>query len=518
MFFALMKSQPAKLVAMLVVAAALSVALYLRLPSLAERPMHCDEANHTIKAGILLEQGEYVYDPADFHGPTIYYAALPVIRLSGARTLAETNEFMFRIVPVVFGVALVIALLLILDGLGPWAVAVAAVLTAVSPAMVFYSRYYIQEVPFVFFTFGVIASGWRYARSPSLGWAIAAGVFIGLMQATKETSVLAYAAMAAGLLAAIPWRSRPINAAVKPAHGAAALAIAILVAAFFLTGHFTHPAALADAFHTYFSYMNRADGAGLHDHPWHYYLQTLLYSRLGPGVWWSEALIVVLAVVGVVAAAVKKEFAGASMRFVRFIAVYTVVLTVLYALIPYKTPWCLLGFLHGMILMAGVGVVVIVRGLRWRPLQALAVVGLGLGVWHLATQANLANGRYSADTRNPYVYAHTSSDFLRLADRLEQLAEVAPQGHDILIKVMTPDYWPLPWYARKFNRVGYWNEPPADPDADVIVTSVEVETRLPQEFREKYQAEHYGIRPEVPISVLIKKDLWRLFIERQSHA
>ena len=37
---------------------------------------------------------------------------------------------------------------------------------------------------------------------------------------------------------------------------------------------------------------------------------------------------------------------------------------VVYSAIPYKTPWCLLGFLHGMILLAGVGAVVLVRSAR----------------------------------------------------------------------------------------------------------------------------------------------------------
>ena len=480
--------------------------------------MHCDEANHTIKAGILLESGRYEYDPSDFHGPTIYYFAMPVAWLTGATSLADTSETTFRIVTVAFGVALIGALLLIADGLGMWPVAVAALLTAVSTAMVFYSRYYIQEIVLVFFTFTAIGSVWRYSRSPRLGWLIAAGVSIGMMQATKETSVLAYAAMAAGFAAVGLSRERngaPLLAGVKAWQIVAAAIAAVVVCSVFITGFFTHPRGLADTVLTYFSYFKRADGAGLHDHPWYYYLHTLLYLKLGPGPWWSEGLIVGLAAIGIGAAAMKRPIPGANAALVRFLAVYTVVLTALYAFIPYKTPWCMLGFLHGMILMAGVGAVVLLQALKWRPLQAAAVIAIGFGVFQLTEQTKLANGRFKADTRNPYVYAHTSSDFLNLARRFEDIAAVSPEGYDTLVKVMTPDYWPLPWYLRKFSRVGYWNEPTADSDATVIVTSVELEPQVKALLKEQYQVEHYGLRPEVLITVFIREDLWQSFIATQ---
>jgi len=508
-----------RLLAPSIVLLAIAIALFFRWPHLSDRPMHGDEANHAVKAGILLESGQYQYDPSDFHGPTIYYFALPVAWLTGASTLADTSETTFRIVTVAFGVALVAALLLIADGLGPWPVAVAAILTAVSPAMVFYSRYYIQEIVLVFFTFAVIASVWRYSRSPRLGWLLLAGICIGVMQATKETSVLAYAAMIAGLAALALTRSRdsrtPFFASVKAWHIAAAAIAALAVCSIFITGFFTNPRALPDVALTYLSYFKRADGAGLHDHPWYYYLHTLLYAKLGPGPWWSEALIVILAAIGITAAAVKESIPGANIQFVRFLAVYTVVLTALYSLIPYKTPWCMLGFLHGMILMAGIGTIVLLQALKWRPLQAAAIAALALGLLQLAGQTRLANGRYQADTRNPYVYAHTSTDLLRLANRFEQLAAVSPQRHNTLIKVMTPDYWPLPWYLRKFTRVGYWNAPTPDPDAPIIVTSTDLEPKLKPLLHGHYQTEHYGLRPEVLITVFIQQDLWQSFLATQ---
>ena len=56
----------------------------------------------------------------------------------------------------------------------------------VSPAVFFYSRYYIQEMLLVCFTFGAIVGGYQYARTKALSWALVAGVFVGLMRAVRS--------------------------------------------------------------------------------------------------------------------------------------------------------------------------------------------------------------------------------------------------------------------------------------------------------------------------------------------
>ncbi|MDH7570022.1 MAG: phospholipid carrier-dependent glycosyltransferase, partial [Armatimonadota bacterium] len=158
-------------------------ALALRLPRLGDRPMHGDEAVHAARFQQLWEEHAYAYDPNEFHGPTLYYATLPIVWVQGAHRLGETTESTFRLVPVLFGAGLIGLLWLLADALGRRAVLLAGVLTALSPAMLFYSRYYIQEMLLVFFTFGAIAAGWRYAWSRRLGWALLAGACLGLMHA-----------------------------------------------------------------------------------------------------------------------------------------------------------------------------------------------------------------------------------------------------------------------------------------------------------------------------------------------
>ncbi len=117
-----------------------AAALAMRLGELARRPMHTDEAVHAEKFRDLHEKGVYEYNLEEYHGPTLNYLTLPVVWLSRPITYAETTESHYRIVPVIFGVLLVALLWGIGDGVGRVAAVCAGALTAISPAMVFYSR------------------------------------------------------------------------------------------------------------------------------------------------------------------------------------------------------------------------------------------------------------------------------------------------------------------------------------------------------------------------------------------
>lgn len=504
-------------------------ALALRLPRLDVRPMHGDEGNQAVKAGILLETGSYVYDPHDHHGPTLYYLSLLPAWLTSEKTAADLTESTLRTVPVAFGVGLVLLVLLAGDGLGLAAAVCAAILTALSPAMVFYSRYYIQEMLLVFFTFGAIVCGWRYTRGGRPVWAVLCAACLALMFVTKETWVFAAAAMVAGVALETAWARlidrRPI--ALRPylniRHLAAGAGVFVVVWLALFSSFFTNWSGLTDSLLAYWNFLFRAGGAGLHDKPRDYYLAMLAFSRWvtesRSGPWWSEALILALALVGAMAALTGRGIGAGQKPLGRFLVFYTIVLTVLYALVPYKTPWCTLSFLHGFILLAGIGVVALVRWVRVRLLQVAVCVVLAALAAQLGWQAYLASYRYPADLRNPYVYAHTSTDALNLVKRVEEIAAVSPDGLNLIVQVITPEnFWPLPWYLRQFPRVGWWHEMPENPDADVIITS-DFEKELDARLRGKYnRMSMFGIRPGVVLTVYVRDDLWQAFLDRQRDA
>ena len=487
--------------------------------------MHTDEAVHAIKFGDLLEKGEYTYNPSEYHGPTLNYLTLIPAWLSSADQLTEVKEFTLRIVPVLFGVLLVLLTFMLVDSIG-WTAVCAAGLTAISPAMVFYSRYYIQEMLLVCFTFGFIVSSWRYLQSKNAHWAVLAGVFLGLCHATKETSIIAFGCMFLALLLTLSmyhWQGGParsVTSAVKPWHILMTLAAAILISALFYSSFFSNASGVLDSFRTYSHYLTKAGDSGLHTHPWYYYLKMLIYSRYGGGPGWSEGLILILAIAGFVVAMTGGVVVSAKANLLRFFAFYTLLMTSSYSLIPYKTPWCLLSFLHGMIILAAVGAVAVIKQAPNLLARAIIVVLLAASAGHLAWQAYLGSYRYYAEPANPYVYAHTSTDIYTIVQRVEDVAAAHPHGYKMPIQVICPehDYWPLPWYLRSFPHVYWWSE--IDPNALPAPIVVAPPTLLPALLEFFYRSPpgqqnlyvrlfdtYVELRPQVELLGFVTKDL-----------
>jgi hypothetical protein len=156
-----------------------------------------------------------------------------------------------------------------------------------------------------------------------------------------------------------------------------------------------------------------------------------------------------------------------------------------YSLIPYKTPWCILGPLHAAILLAGAGAVAVLQTLRPPARIALAVLAAMLTA-HLGFQAWRTSFPLSSDPRNPYAYAHTLADVYAIRDGLEKLAGSHPNGHAMAIQVISgQNMWPLPWYFRDFTHIQWWRRlGPEFRPADVILVTTDMEPALAHEIYE----------------------------------
>lgn len=511
---------------------ALIGAVALRLPQLDQRPMHGDEANQAIRTGLLLEEGFYHYDPNDHHGPTLYFAAWPFCRVSGPE-LADSDEWNFRLVPLCFS----LLTLVLVAGLGtrrsggvfPNQVGLcsAVALLVVSPAMSYYSRFFIQESMLVTFLTGMLLAGVRYTqveqegpRSAASGWAAVFGIFTGLAVATKETVILSLVAAAVATVMACGWQR--VWEHVRTRQAVWAVVAAVVTTVLLYTSFLTHLRGLYDViFHTVQACFTRATGVPEHQHPWNFYLKIVFWFKYGRGPLWSEAGILLPALVAVVAAfwpvgrmaRRRGSFGESQVRWVRFVVVYTLVLTLLYSVIPYKTPWCALSFLFGYIVLAGVGIGLVFEWFGRRHLVVAAVgeaVVLGLVavlIWRHVLQAERACYKLPADPRNPYVYAHTGADAMNLVAEIERSAE-ALAGYEtpIAIAVPTPDTWPLPWYLRKYKRVGYWlevSEIPAEFAPEIVVAAADQGDVADERFGKGKQANFFGIRPGVLINLFV---------------
>lgn len=440
------------------------IAAALRLPQLSVRPMHSDEAINADKLGLLLERGEYRYSPADFHGPTLIYATWCLARVEGIAYYVDLNETTLRLIPALAGILLVGIHIFLVRYTGLAGAAAAALLTAVSPAMVYYSRDYIHETLLVLFTFGCLLASLHYWERRSAAWGVAAGIFAGLMFATKETAIIPLTCMtiAAGVAAAmrLPRNGQPptlrswLGYATLPV-GAAFCTTALLVSSFF-----ANPRGIADLILSYRGYLLRASGVGTaHVHPWNYYLRLMNYYRAEGGPLFTEALISILAIAGVAFAICGCAQGRRGCRFQLFLAVYCVAMTTAYSLLPYKVPWNVLGPLHSTILLGGTAVATLNTIACRNSVKAVAAALLLLGCAHLGVQAWMLSFRSHSDPVNPWVYAQTGADVFIVVRKLELLSSTFPAGRaEIPVAIVSREnLWPLPWYLRHFKRVQWWS-------------------------------------------------------------
>lgn len=482
----------------------LGLALLLRLPQLGNRPFHADEAVHAVKFRELWEHGRYRYDPNEFHGPTIYYAALPTVAASGHKTFVALQEADLRLVIALVGAALVPLFLLLRKPLGTSAVLWAGLFAALSPALVFYSRYFIQEVFLVVFTLVFLASA-------ALKKPIAAGIAAGLMVATKETAVLTF--FAAGVAWLLVSRKRP-------ALGRSfwlALGVAITVACVALYGCYrplpteARPNPL-QYFQAYTPWLHRAAGAELHKNPWFDYLERFFWHRREGVPLWSEGLILLLGIFGAL-----KPPTTSERSFVRFLALFTLFLTVGYSLIPYKTPWCALNFLMPLTLLAGVGVAGLIERAAKLPAKALITGGILLASAHLGWLSYQTSFVHFASNKNPYVFSPTVPDVVKLKTRIEDLAKVHPEHDKLVIKVVSKDgyYWPLPWYLRRFENIGYWTQLPEDPEAPIVLAAPEFDEALTPQLKDHIMTGFFALRPDASYELFVKMNLWEPYLKQR---
>jgi uncharacterized protein (TIGR03663 family) len=454
------------------------LALAVRLPRLGERPMHTDEAVNGYITGELLAGQSFHYDPRDRHGPALYLFAKPLVRLCGAKDFAALTETELRLTPVIIGSGTILLFGAAVEMFGFITCLTAALLFVVAPLPVYYSRYFIHETLFVAFTLGLVISGWRALKN-SVSAAAAAGLCAALLVNCKETFVIHFFALG---LAATAWFiiSREKFPSFKVI--AAAFAVFLVAGILLFTWFGQNWNALADLFHAVPHLSSRAAGEG-HQKAFSYY-----FRLLTPGfVLWPIAFLGVYAAICDARTGVRK--AGVSLT------IYAVAVFLIYSSIPYKTPWLALNLWLPLTLLCGMGVERYWKRFTKIGDHSVAVIVIIILLVSLGQRTRALAFDAPADAKNPLAYAHTVEDLLRLPPRLEEWTKEQNLARP-LIAVVAADPWPLPWYLRKFQRVGFW-QPGQDPgQADLYITSPEAAEKLGDKLKDRLP-EFFGVRPEV---------------------
>ncbi len=514
----------------------MAVGAILRLYNLSLVPFHHDEGVNGNFLVRLVREGYYHYDPANYHGPTLYYfsAIVPwILRFLFGESAQNTyglNTVTVRLVPALFGLGTIWLMLLLRRRIGTVGTLSAAALLAVSPGAVYLSRYFIHETLFVFFTLGVVVAGLKYFEVGNPLYLLLASASAALLFATKETAVISVAVLAIALANThlYLWlrnkffrgnrrdrkqrrsergrQSSPQSHALERLGGATKLAvlglIAIIVFAgvnvLFYSSFFTnYPKGVYDAVKT-FEFWTKT-GKEAHVHPITTYFRWLLRQ---------EPPLIFFGSIGAALIVWKPRNA-----FALFSALWAFGLLAAYSLINYKTPWLVLNFVVPLALISG------------HALQALYDWGLGeirlvIAVMLLAVAistyktVDLNFFNYDNDAQSyVYVYAHTRREMLALVDEIDKIADRTKRGSKMGITIVSSDYWPLPWYLRDYTGVGYHGRMTSTTEP-VIIASESQGAEVQTNFGANYQqvpsgfnsAGSYPLRPGVNLLLYVRRD------------
>ncbi len=138
-------------------------AAFLRYFMLLLRPVHHDEGVNGWMLTNLLRDNKYQYDPSNYHGPTIYFFAYPLMKMFGLVTLP------LRSLSSLFGLMMVVLVFFLRRYLGNVGTLLAAFFLAISPGMVFISRYFIHEIFFVFFQLSLVVAAVYFIEKRKAG-------------------------------------------------------------------------------------------------------------------------------------------------------------------------------------------------------------------------------------------------------------------------------------------------------------------------------------------------------------
>ncbi|MDT5158350.1 MAG: hypothetical protein QOH51_2707 [Acidobacteriota bacterium] len=498
----------------------LMLATALRVYALELKPLHHDEGvNGFFLTNLLRPPHHYSYDPANYHGPTLYYLTLPLVAFTGLST------FVIRFVPALFGVGTVWLVLALRRRVGALAALTAAALIAVSPACVFYSRYFIHEMSFVFFTLGIVVAALRFYETGAAKYVYLAAVSAAMLFATKETAFISVGTLGLAWLVAFVWvkmaggvradgrerNSEAVGLTKFRASGQAPFVVAISVVLFvfiwilFYSSFFTNWKGVLDSFKA-FDIWKETGMSEFHRKPLYTYVKWLLQE---------DAPIFVLGSFG----AVWALFESRKNRFVIFAAAWGCGLLAAYSLISYKTPWLVLNFVVPLSIVGGYAVQQAAGGWasaqggrrgagprRWAVL-AVAAVAVGVSLY----QSVVINFREYDNDQYPYVYSQTYRQVFDLIKEVELLGARAGTKEPG-IGMASPDYWPLPWYFRDDSHAGFEGRLSSYYDPNSTSLIIGREDQLPQLQRVAGDAYVrvgglYPLRPGVNLVLFERADL-----------
>jgi len=411
-----------------------AVAIVLRLLDLGDRSFHHDESQDAYFSWVFFTRGDYQYDPL-LHGPLRFYLTSAMYLVFGV------SDFAARLAPALMGAAMVPLPYLLRDQIGRAGALFSALLLAIGPSYLYFSRFAREDIYIAAITLGLLVVVFRFLDRPRAHHPAVIGALLALSFATKETTFITVFVAGTFFLAVLAVRRelvlRPIREVGLDAWGwgvASFLAVFTLMFTTFLT----HPSGLWDGIYTGLEYWLGQHEVGRGGEAWFFY-GVLLFGHEWP--------VLLLGAVGA-AVTVRRP------TLLRVFLIWDFVLSlVVYSWAGEKFSWLVLHPLLPLLLLAGVGVQAIWDSRRrWYGAIGLAVCAAGVA--YLGYSSYLANAVHSTDPREFLVTTQSSSEVARVADRVvAEAAEASREGrpYKVIVDASEGATYPWAWYFRDLD-------------------------------------------------------------------
>jgi uncharacterized protein (TIGR03663 family) len=461
------------------------LALVLRLVDLGSRPFHHDESQD---AFFSFTRAGFEYNPL-LHGPLRFYLTSAMFAVFGA------SDFSARLAPALLGTAMVGLPYLLRDQIGRVAAATAAVLLAVGPSYLYFSRFAREDIYIACITLGMLVVVLRLLDGPR-PWH--PPVLLGLLAAsfaTKESTFITVfvAGTYLGPLALVQafrarrrgasWRDAPILRTVGSLGGEAwAWGAAAFAGVFTLlfTVFLTYPSGLWAGIHDGLDYWLSQQPVARGGEPPGFYVFLLF------GMEWP---VLALGALGVLAVARRPTVGGWLLvwMFLGSLAVYSWA--------SEKFAWLVLHPLLPLILLAGLGVQLLwATRERWAGRAGLAVAALAF--LYTGYASFQANARSPADPRELLVSTQSSVDTVGVRDEVLAIARRTERPLTVTVDAAEGATFPWAWYFRDLpaSYVDLQQEGAEAPQGDVMILTDATRTQFAPRLDALYEARRFNLR------------------------
>ncbi len=465
----------------------LALAALFRLTLLSHQPPHSDEGVVGWFADQIIANGYFKYDPTNYHGPFHYYLVFFFKILFGR------NLWALRLPSAILGVGVVYLLTQFKPHVGRPAAYTAATWAAVSPALVYFSRFTF-ETDMLFFHVLAVLGYLRHTTVRDRTSLFLMGVGVAGMMTVKEAWLLHFICFGLAVICVktvallAPSDAAPVEKRYT-AHDVDLAAFgAILIVLTLYTGFFMYTSGVIDFFKPFTTWFQTSTKGSGHDKPFFYWTDLLriyewpAFIGLLVTSWWILRTVGSLRLRrGETGASLTLGFVPTTSAPLRLLGIYGFGLLLAYSFIPYKTPWLVVQFLWPFLFVAGEWFSRLSH--RAAVMAALVVLLAAANTW---PSIRLSFFR-PTDEQEKYVYVQTFPALMEVYEKVAERVKADPNLRHQPINIIMKGNWPMPWLFGDYTRVGYHSStPPANPDAVFLLVDVASQATVESNLQRRY--------------------------------